>query len=53
VPQGQEIVSINGVQINTVADVERVAGRLKPGDTVSIVTKGPLGNQISNYRTRG
>ena len=53
VPGGQEIVSINGTPINSVSDVDRVASRLKPGDTVSIITKGPLGNQISNYRTRG
>ncbi len=52
VPQGQEIVSINGEEVHSVGDVERIAGKLKPGDTVSIVTKGPIGNQISNYRTR-
>jgi S1-C subfamily serine protease len=52
VSPGSEIVSINGQQIDSVQDVERVASKLKPGDTVSIVTKGPLGNQISNYRTR-
>jgi serine protease Do len=52
VPQGQEIVSINGQEVNSIGDVERIASRLKPGDTVSIVTKGPIGNQISNYRTR-
>jgi serine protease Do len=52
VQPGQEIVSINGTSINSVADVDRVASRLKPGDTVSLVTKGPFGNQITNYRTR-
>ncbi|HSL71890.1 MAG TPA: trypsin-like peptidase domain-containing protein [Longimicrobiales bacterium] len=50
--EGLEIVSINGTPISSVADVERVASRLRPGDTVSLVTRGPNGDRIINYRTR-
>ena len=51
---GWEVVSINGQQIDSPSDVERVANRLKPGDVVSLVLRSPVDANrtfIVNYRT--
>jgi len=53
VPMGAEVVSINGEQVKSVRDVERIANGLRPGQTVSLVYR-PLGGEIEelivNYR---
>ena len=50
-----EITSINGQQVRTSQDVERVARSLKPGDAVSLVVRSPDEDgrevqRIINYR---
>lgn len=57
VPQGlrpgQVILRINGEQIGSVEDVERIAESLEPGDVVSLLVRDPeRGDVIINYRTR-
>ena len=54
VARGQLIVSINGQNVNTVADVERVAGTLRSGEVVSLRLLDPqLGMTVANFRLRG
>jgi serine protease Do len=54
VARGDVIRSINGRAVNTVADVERAAQALRPGQTVSLVVRRPGRDYdtILNYRVR-
>ena len=54
VGRGDVIRSINGRTVNTVADVERAAQALRPGQTVSLVVRRPGRDYdtILNYRVR-
>jgi serine protease Do len=52
---GFQILSINGREVNTVQDVERIADNLKPGQLVTVVARGRGENsdpRIFNYRVR-
>ena len=50
---GTQIVSINGREVRTVQDVERVAESLRPGQVVSLVVRsGDTQPRIVNYRVR-
>ncbi len=54
VARGQVILSINGQNVNTVADVERIAGGLRAGQVVSMRVLDPqLGVTVANFRLRG
>jgi len=56
VGRGQIILSINGQAIKTVADVERAAASLRPGQIVSLRLLDPdpqTGLTVANYRIRG
>jgi serine protease Do len=53
VEPGYVLLRINGRQITTPRDVERIASELKAGDVVSLlVLRGREGETIINYRTR-
>jgi serine protease Do len=51
---GDVIRSINGREVNSVADFERIANSLRPGETVSIVLRRPERDYdtIVNYHAR-
>ncbi len=50
---GTQIISINGREVRTVQDVERVAESLRPGQVVSLVVRsGDTQPRIVNYRVR-
>ena len=54
VARGQLILSINGQNVNSVADIERIAGALHSGDVVSLRLLDPqLGVTVANFRLRG
>ncbi len=54
VGRGQVIVSINGQAVNTVADVERIAGSLRAGQLVSMRLLDPqIGQTVANFRLHG
>ncbi len=50
---GTQILRINGRDVNTVADIERVSEGLRPGQVVSMVVRNGSGDpRIVNYRVR-
>lgn len=51
---GLRVVSLNGEEIGTVADMDRIAGGLRPGETVSLVVQETPDSPptIYNYRAR-
>ena len=50
---GLILLRLNGEEVRTVGDVERIAGKLEPGSVVSLVVRIPDGEErIINYRTR-
>ncbi len=55
VGRGEIILSINGQPVNTVADVERIAGSLRPGDLVTMRLLDPdpqVGLTVANFKVR-
>jgi S1-C subfamily serine protease len=53
VAPGTQILSINGREVRSVQDVERVAESLRPGQVVSLVVRsGDTQPRIVNYRVR-
>ncbi|HEX7050298.1 MAG TPA: Do family serine endopeptidase [Longimicrobiales bacterium] len=49
---GVTILKMNGKEVDSVRDVERIARDLEPGDIVSLVVQHPaIGRTIINYRT--
>jgi serine protease Do len=53
-PARPRIVSINGQQVRTVEDIDRVATQLRPGQVVSLIVRAGDGDAplIYNYRAR-
>jgi serine protease Do len=50
---GMVVVSINGQDVKSVADVERIAGGVKPGQVVSLRAVNQGGDElVINYRAR-
>ena len=50
---GTQVLSINGREVKSVQDVERVAESLRPGQVVSLVVRsGSTQPRIVNYRVR-
>jgi hypothetical protein len=53
VAPGTQVLSINGREVRSVQDVERVAESLRPGQVVSLVVRnGDTQPRIVNYRVR-
>ena len=53
VAPGTQILKINGRDVNSVQDVERAAGSLKPGQVVTLIVASPDREpRIINYRVR-
>ena len=54
VRRGLVLLKINGQDVRTVGDVERIAADIKTGDVVSLLVLAPQGGgeQIINYRAR-
>ncbi len=51
--RGMLLLRLNGQEVRSDADVERIAAGLEPGDVVSAVVRVPeMGETIINYRTR-
>ena len=51
--QGPIVLKINGEDVRTPADVQRIARSVEPGDAVSLIYAGPQGQPtILNYRVR-
>jgi S1-C subfamily serine protease len=47
------VLRVNGEEVNTAADVARLAGAIRPGATVSLrVLDAETGETIINYRVR-
>ncbi len=49
---GWELLSLNGANIGSVRDFDRIASRLDAGDLVSLVVNDGEGERIVNYRAR-